>query len=45
MLDGGTPQVLLLIGPAAIGKTTLALDLAAGLLCAAGEGVPRPCRA
>jgi DNA polymerase-3 subunit delta' len=45
MLAGGAPQALLLIGPAAIGKTTLALDLAAGLLCAAEEGVARPCRA
>jgi DNA polymerase-3 subunit delta' len=45
MLDGGAPQALLLVGPAAIGKTTLALDLAAGLLCAAEEGVARPCRA
>jgi hypothetical protein len=44
MLDHGAPQALLLIGPASIGKTTLALDLAAGLLCAAGEGVTRPCR-
>ena len=44
MLDSGVPQVLLLIGPAAIGKTTLALDLAAGLLCVATEGVARPCR-
>ena len=44
MLDSGVPQVLLLIGPAAIGKTTLALDLAAGLLCVAADGVPRPCR-
>jgi len=45
MLARGVPQVLLLIGPAAVGKTTLALDLAAGLLCAADEGIPRPCRA
>jgi DNA polymerase-3 subunit delta' len=45
MLAGGAPQALLLIGPAAIGKTTLALDLAAGLLCVAEEGVARPCRA
>ena len=45
MLDGGVPQVLLLIGPAAIGKTTLALDLAAGLLCTAEDRVVRPCRA
>jgi hypothetical protein len=35
---------VLLIGPASSGKTTLALDLAAGLLC--GDPVPaaRPCR-
>jgi DNA polymerase-3 subunit delta' len=45
MLAGGVPQVLLLIGPAAVGKTTLALDLAAGLLCAAEAEVARPCRA
>ncbi len=45
MLEGSAPQVLLLIGPASIGKTTLALDLAAGLLCAAGDGEARPCRA
>jgi DNA polymerase-3 subunit delta' len=45
MLEGGAPQVLLLIGPASIGKTTLALDLAAGLLCAAGDDEARPCRA
>ncbi len=45
MLARGVPQVLLLIGPGAVGKTTLALDLAAGLLCAAEEGIPRPCRA
>ncbi len=45
MLHRGAPQALLLIGPASIGKTTLAFDLAAGLLCAADEGVVRPCRA
>ena len=45
MLAGSAPQALLLIGPAATGKTTLALDLAAGLLCTAEEGVARPCRA
>jgi DNA polymerase-3 subunit delta' len=45
MLDRGAPQALLLIGPASIGKTTLALDLAAGLLCAAEHGVAHPCRA
>ena len=45
MLERGAPQVLLLIGPPSTGKTTLALDLAAGLLCAAGDGEARPCRA
>ena len=45
MLEAGAPQVLLLIGPASIGKTTLALDLAAGLLCGAGDDEARPCRA
>jgi DNA polymerase-3 subunit delta' len=45
MLEGGAPQALLLIGPASIGKTTLALDLAAGLLCAADDEGARPCRA
>ena len=45
MLERGVPQVLLLVGPGSVGKTTLALDLAAGLLCAAEEGIPRPCRA
>ena len=45
MLARGVPQVLLMVGPGAVGKTTLALDLAAGLLCAADEGIPRPCRA
>ena len=43
--QAGAPQVLLLIGPASIGKTTLALDLAAALLCAAGDDEARPCRA
>jgi DNA polymerase-3 subunit delta' len=44
MLAGSAPQVLLLVGPAGVGKTTLALDLAAGLLCAADDGSARPCR-
>jgi hypothetical protein len=39
------PQALVLAGPAQTGKTTLALDLAAGLLCAAPDPGRRPCRA
>jgi DNA polymerase-3 subunit delta' len=38
------PHALLLVGPRGVGKTTLALDLAAGLLCLAGEPEARPCR-
>jgi DNA polymerase III subunit delta' len=38
------PHAILLVGPDGVGKTTLALDLAAGLLCAAEPGL-RPCRA
>jgi len=37
------PQAILLVGPDAVGKTTLALDLAAGLLCEADPEF-RPCR-
>lgn len=40
---GDPPQSLLLVGPARVGKTTLALDLAAGLLCLAGVARDRPC--
>ena len=43
MLLVGAPQALLLIGPGSVGKTTLALDLAAGLLCHATEPGSRPC--
>lgn len=39
------PHALLLLGPDGIGKTTLALDLAAGLLCADPDPAARPCRA
>jgi DNA polymerase-3 subunit delta' len=39
------PHALLLVGPHGVGKTTLALDLAAGLLCLSGDPAGRPCRA
>jgi DNA polymerase-3 subunit delta' len=43
MLAAGAPQALLLVGPASAGKTTLALDLARGLLCHAEDPAARPC--
>lgn len=45
MIRGGAPHAVLLVGPAGIGKTTLALDLAAGLLCTADGVDSRPCGA
>jgi DNA polymerase-3 subunit delta' len=44
MIRGPIPHAILLVGPDGVGKTTLALDLAAGLLCAA-DPTQRPCRA
>jgi DNA polymerase III delta' subunit len=44
MIRGAAPQAVLFVGPDGVGKTTLALDLAAGLLCTA-EVALRPCRA
>ena len=45
MVRGPAPHAVLLSGPGGIGKTTLALDLAAGLLCTADDRTQRPCRA
>jgi DNA polymerase III subunit delta' len=45
MLGSHVPHALLLAGPASVGKMTLALDLAAGLLCTGAAGGHRPCRA
>ena len=44
MLASRVPHALLLVGPPAVGKHTLALDLAAGLLCTGAIGDARPCR-
>jgi DNA polymerase III delta' subunit len=44
MLAARVPHALLLVGPSAVGKHTLALDLAAGLLCTGATGDARPCR-
>jgi DNA polymerase III delta' subunit len=45
MIEGHAPHAVLLGGPPSAGKTTLALDLAAGLLCIAPVAADRPCRA
>ena len=45
MIGGRVPHAILIGGPQGIGKTTLALDLAAGLLCDQADPAARPCRA
>jgi DNA polymerase-3 subunit delta' len=44
MLASRVPHAVLLAGPASVGKRSLALDLAAGLLCSGASGGDRPCR-
>jgi DNA polymerase-3 subunit delta' len=43
MIRGPAPHAVLLVGPGGVGKTTLALDLAAGLLCTDADPAARPC--
>jgi DNA polymerase III delta' subunit len=45
MVAGRPPHAVMLVGSGSIGKTTLALDLAAGLLCLDPDPSARPCRA
>ncbi len=44
ILASRVPHAVLLAGPASVGKLSLALDLAAGLLCTGAGGDARPCR-
>jgi DNA polymerase III delta' subunit len=44
MLRGGMPHGILVTGPGGVGKSTLAEDIAAGLLCRTEDAELRPCR-
>jgi DNA polymerase-3 subunit delta' len=44
MLGSHVPHAVLFVGPASVGKHTLALDLAAALLCTGAPASDRPCR-
>ena len=44
MVIGPAPHAVLFVGPASSGKTTLAMDLTAGLLCCDPDPSARPCR-
>jgi len=44
LVRSDVPHAILLVGPQAVGKTTLALDIAAALLCTAADRADRPCR-
>jgi DNA polymerase-3 subunit delta' len=44
MILGRAPHAVILAGPGSVGKTTLALDLAAGLMCQDPDPGSRPCR-
>ncbi len=44
MLGSSVPHAILISGPASVGKASLALDIASGLLCSGATGADRPCR-
>jgi DNA polymerase III subunit delta' len=44
LIESRSARAVLLAGPESVGKTTLALDLAAGLLCHDPDPGARPCR-